>query len=944
MPKKKFFFLPFLIPISFVTFSFAQAPEQDCLHAIRVCQSVYVQNNAYQGFGQNQELSAANNTCLQDNETNSSWYIFTAHNTGVLELQINPLLANDDYDFVVFDLTNKSCEDISNGSLAPVRCNYASAHGSTGLKSGYTGISESSAGLNQCAALNVSAGQTFALLVNNFTSTAGGYTLNFSGTASIFDNMPPQMVSANASACSPQSVSIFLDEDIQCTSIASDGSDFLLVGPGGEKIIGASSPACNANSCTPSVVLKFSGNISTIGNYKLVSQMGTDGNTLLDHCGNALPIGTSLSFYVAFMSPQAKISMVTKADCNLANGTALVAASGGTPPYTYSWNTKPAQTTNKITGLGPGIYNVIVNDANGCKANAIATIANKKAPVVKIVSTTHLTCSDDNVGAVSLVASNGKPPYSYAWNTTPVQNSSSISGLAKGTYMCLVTDSAGCSTSVTVKIKSPPPLGLTLTHNPSNCGKSNGSISAIVSGGVSPYTYQWDASPLATSADLLNVAAGIYHLTVSDQNNCQKTNEVFISNINGPDGYVVSSVNALCNQANGSVTVNANGEAPFDFAWNTNPTRIGPVAKDLEPASYAVTITDKNGCKQILSVKINNETGPTAVISSLSNASCGKSNGSASLLASGGKLPYHYFWNTNPAQNTPTATSLPAGQYQAYVVDSNGCKSSVLDFAIAQPGGHSDFKMGPACAGEYVHLYSSTGLNSTKWFWDFGDPLSLTSNTANTENAKHLYLEPGAYTVKLFLDGGCNADTVIKTIVVSPKPQGNISVSQDEITVSSKVFFSFLGDPVQSYAWHLGDGTTSDSNRPTHIYQAEGNQVIQLEVQNDAGCKSEISKDIEVLPAPEIFIPTAFTPDDDGLNDSFVIKGRGIQRLDMKIYDRWGKLIFFTNDVKEALGKGWDGRLSGSAVTGPSEFNYVIEGVFTNANHFYKVGKITLLP
>jgi hypothetical protein len=375
---------------------FAQAPEQDCFNAIKVCQNVYVQNNAYQGFGQKQELGS--NTCLSDNETNSSWYIFTVNKAGTLNIQISPSLANDDYDFAIFDLSNKSCDDIVNGTISPARCNYSSSQGNTGLKPGFSGTSESSAGPNQCAPMLVNVGETYALLINNFTSTAGGYTLNFTGTASIFDNQPPLMTLATASVCSPKTITLSFDENIQCASIAADGSDFVLSGPGSNTITGAGSVSCNSNSLTNNIVIKLNAAINIPGIYTITSGNGTDGNSILDICGNVLESGASIVFKVDFIAPIAKIPAFTDADCNVSNGTATASAVGGTAPYQYLWNTNPPQATKTVVNLLPGIYTVTITDANGCLSTANISIANKNAPSLKVLSAENLICKIQNTG------------------------------------------------------------------------------------------------------------------------------------------------------------------------------------------------------------------------------------------------------------------------------------------------------------------------------------------------------------------------------------------------------------------------------------------------------------------------------------------------------------------------------------------------------------------
>src|ERR1039457_510917 len=114
----------------------AQAPEQDCFNAIYVCSNNYVQSNSYSGFGSIQEVTAAN-SCLQYGETNSVWYLFHVINSGLLTFQLTPINPADDYDFVLYNMSHDSCAGIEAGTNHPVRCNYSSTPGATGLANGY---------------------------------------------------------------------------------------------------------------------------------------------------------------------------------------------------------------------------------------------------------------------------------------------------------------------------------------------------------------------------------------------------------------------------------------------------------------------------------------------------------------------------------------------------------------------------------------------------------------------------------------------------------------------------------------------------------------------------------------------------------------------------------------------------------------------------------------
>jgi hypothetical protein len=160
-------------------------------------------------------------------------------------LQLNPLNLNDDYDFAIYDVTNDSCSGIELGLNLPVRFSYSSAPGSTGLSNGASITTASTSDPNQLAPIATLVGQTYAMVVANFTSSQTGYSIDFGGTASVEDSENPQLTGVDIDgACNPDRVFIDFSAQIECASIASDGSDFVLTGPGGETITSANSVAC----------------------------------------------------------------------------------------------------------------------------------------------------------------------------------------------------------------------------------------------------------------------------------------------------------------------------------------------------------------------------------------------------------------------------------------------------------------------------------------------------------------------------------------------------------------------------------------------------------------------------------------------------------------------------------------------------------------------------
>lgn len=347
----------------------AQLPEQDCSGAIPVCQNVYIQPNSYTGEG-TQELLFGNSSCLIQGEENSVWYIWTVNVSGTLEFEITPINLSDDYDWAVYDLTNASCSDIVSGVAPEVRCNYSAIQGATGLSNPYVLISVSAGGPNQCQPMNVVAGETYVLVINNHDGVIGGYTLSFGGTAVVFDIIPPAPVSIDPFPCTPPSVlHLTVSEQIRCNSIAADGSDFFVTGPSPVTVTGASSAGCVSGTFTNKIDIQLAAPINVNGSYLLHFKQGIDGNVILDNCGNELPDTNKMPFTVAIADAEFDYQIIKTC---IGDSLVFTDLSVGDTTITWSWDFGDGNTSTDINPshlyAGTGTYDVIlaITDTGGC--------------------------------------------------------------------------------------------------------------------------------------------------------------------------------------------------------------------------------------------------------------------------------------------------------------------------------------------------------------------------------------------------------------------------------------------------------------------------------------------------------------------------------------------------------------------------------------------------
>lgn len=356
--------------------------------------------------------------------------------------------------------------------------------------------------------------------------------------------------------------------------------------------------------------------ITVTGGTAPYSYQWTNGSTAEDQSG--LPAGlytvtvtdangcTSKSSFVLTENNTLHINFAVTPTACTGNGTGAIdlTVSGGTAPYTYAWDN--GSTTQDLTGLAAGPQHVTVTDAGGCITSTTINVPSQSFQVQSQV--TRPTCFGTQDGSITLTPK-GVPPYTYLWSTGAV--TSSISNLASGLYSVTVTDSTGCSQSLSFFVSDPLILGLTTVSN-SQCGaEGNFSIDLTPSGGVAPYTYIWSTG--ATTQDVSGLNSGTYQVTITDSNGCAKTIQVIVQpividwscSITPPLKNPVcgSSGNQLSTAVTGATylwSVQSQGSQWAITSGQQTPTVTYQAGPNGTTAIFSLSVT-KNGCTQMCS-------------------------------------------------------------------------------------------------------------------------------------------------------------------------------------------------------------------------------------------------------------------------------------------------------------------------------------------------------
>ncbi len=379
-------------------------------------------------------------------------------------------------------------------------------------------------------------------------------------------------------------------------------------------------------------------------------------------------------------------SSSTAVKCNGgSDGTAGVSVSGGTAPYTYSWNSGITSTTNVATGLAAGTYTVTVKDANNCE-KSLAIIVLEPAGISLTPSSAAVKCKGGNDGTAAVSVSGGASPYTYSWSGGVTSTTNTAIGLTAGNYTVTVKDANNCDKSIVITVTEPTAIVLTPSSTAVKCnGGSDGTASVSVSGGTAPYTYSWIGGVTSTINTATGLTAGTYTVTVKDANNCEKSIAIIVTEPTAISLTSSSTAVKCKGGSDGTATVSViGGSVAYTYSWSGGVTSTTNTAMGLAAGTYTVTVKDANNCEKSIAITVNEpSTLLTVTISSSTNITCGgANNGIAIGQVTGGGSPYTYLWNNG--NTNLTANNLGAGVNTLQVTDVNGCVKSA-SVTITEP-------------------------------------------------------------------------------------------------------------------------------------------------------------------------------------------------------------------------------------------------------------------
>ncbi|MBL7826568.1 MAG: gliding motility-associated C-terminal domain-containing protein [Saprospiraceae bacterium] len=641
-------------------------PTSDCPDASILCdKSPFVVQNVTGAGANNLEMEDAQ--CFENgvpgiNESNSTWFVWTCDQSGTLEFTLSPNNLPDDLDFVVYRLPNGigncnnkqllRCMASGEGPPYPSPC-----LGPTGLRAGDPDISED-AGCSEAGddawlrPLDMVSGETYALVVNNFSETGNGFSVEFGGTGTFLGpkadfNTIPEAVCLGIPV-SVVDASTFPLGQIEAWkwSFGADAVPQTATGPGPHNV-----------------------QFNTPGNHPVVLTLETDLGCKVTDIENVL------------IYPDVEIdTLVAYPDCNgTANGAVTINnITSGTPPYQFSWNGGPFSSNNSLNNLGVGVYTLVIRDSNNCESDFSIDVHERILTADPLV--TSPLCFGDQNGVITLNVTNGKDPVQFNWGTGFIF-SNSQGGFAAGTYTIQAIDNVLCKGTFTVNVTDNELLTLAIDTILITCNGANDGMAEVTPfGGVRDYTYTWSNG--ATTALVSDLGPGQYQVTLTDANNCTTVGSLALEDPEDIGIALLGTVDLRCNGIpEGQISVQGiGGRVPYQFSTDGETFVDSDVLTGLPAGDYWVQIEDAGGCRDSVFASILQPPALQVIAEPADTlVSLGFTVDLETYTYPGGR-PVDFLWtpSTNLSDETdpePTVTAVNDQVYIVRIVDEDQCEA-----------------------------------------------------------------------------------------------------------------------------------------------------------------------------------------------------------------------------------------------------------------------------
>lgn len=553
---------------------------------------------------------------------------------------------------------------------------------------------------------------------------------------------------------------------------------------------------------------------------------------------------------------------------------------------------------------------------------------------------------------LSAIGNGGKAPHLYFWdNGLGAGANKTVTPAVPTTYNVTVSD--GCTSPTftgSIRVHVRDYLRLNMSPDTTICAGNLVHLRAIPTGGDTVnYSYQWTHGLADAAAHSIKpIQSGTYKVILNDNCSPAPLEDSIVVTVLDTLSISITGKDTVCYGENILLQANATGgmSATYVINWDNglgSGARVN--ANPLTDVTYMAVLSDGCTVKNDTAYKKVVVRDPLEVTVTPDQADICDGD-TVTLIATGtGGLPgqYQFLWDNGLGNNSVVKVS-PRFDTRYTVVLTDNC-SNFVDTSVSvniMPTPNINFEIypNPQCVGQTVTFKNNTvDKENLDLLWSFGDGV-----TTKELDPTHEYSSPGIYTVGLRATNsfGCTDSFVMYNgMQIELAPEANFTYSPLEVTLlDPTVTFTNNSKNATQWNWTFGDGGASTDFEPTHVYSDSGHYQVTLIAQNDVGCQSPQTIIVHVKDIFRMYVPSAFTPGDrDDLNQELSITANGIKEFEIKIFNRWGELVYSSTDYT----KTWSGRDSSGELNPIGVYFYTVRVIDVNREKHDLKGTINLL-
>lgn len=646
-----------------------------------------------------------------------------------------------------------------------------------------------------------------------------------------------------------------------------------------------------------------------------ISVQVTDENGCIANANNAI---------INYPTGDINVSAINAVTCeDGTNGSIAIEMIGGNAPFNYEWSCMcPSSPT--VTNLSEGDYSVVVTDAFGCVDSMTISLPELPALVLSEASINDVMCFGGADGSALVEANGGTGPFFFSWNTMPAQYNAQAINLSAGNYSAIVTDANDCTDTINISINQPEPLVVSneLLSNILCYGDSAGVVTTHVAGGVAPYNYSWSNG--GNTDTIFNLPAGHYSVVVTDMNGCTNSDMTNIIEYQNVTAELIAD-SVFCPGDLVTFTVLTNGmNNLYDYNWyvngnlqSTQNTYTIPVYSD---ALISFELVHAANCPSLADSIFVSPVQIDQTILSMFGTTDTLCPGDVGFVGASitdwSHITSVTWWPIVATGVGPHAVKPTAGQFYTVTVE-NMCHQMITDSIALNMHTVPEIQL---------FAQNTEACDSVSASFGF-DILNADYTLTNTDWHFYSYTLDGTIATVVFdysADVNASVDLTFSNgctftfndtfhVEVYPVPEANFYYNPDPALQNEVTEFIDIshGNP-QAWEWYVEGNFFGSEERPTYVFEEVGNYAVMQVVINEYGCSDTMHHLVEVIGDFTVYVPNAFTPDGNGFNNSFKPVMQNVKPDDYQflIFNRWGELIYETNDLNAE----WDGSYNGNLV------------------------------